>query len=120
MHSIETIRPADVEQKQKLHADSEKRLATLATIADVLAGAALSTADERDPTTALTARMEADAEVIVQLVAALETPNEAEALHRAGVRARLRLDAGTARRRPHTPPAALADRVPGSLQRQRS
>ena len=69
MHSIETIRPADVEQKQKLHADSEKRLATLATIADVLAGAALSTAAEHDPTTALTARMEADAEVIVQLVA---------------------------------------------------
>ena len=94
MHSIETIRPADVEQKQKLHADSEKRLATLATIADVLAGAALSTASERDPTTALTARMEADAEVIVQLVDALETPNEAQALHRAGVRARLRLDAG--------------------------
>ena len=94
MHSIETIRPADVERKQKLHADSEKRLATLATIADVLAGAALSTADQRDPTTALTARVEADAEVIVQLVAALETPNEAEALHRAGVRARLRLDAG--------------------------
>ena len=94
MHSIETIRPADVERKQKLHADSEKRLAILTTIADVVAGAALSTAGERDPTTALTARMEADAEVILQLVDALETPDEAEALHRASIRARLRLDAG--------------------------
>ena len=93
MHGIETIRPADVERKQKLHAASEKRLATLTTIADVVAGAALSTAGERDPTTALTARVEADAEVIVQLVDALETPDEAEALHRAGDRARLRLDA---------------------------
>ena len=45
MHSIETIRPADVERKQKLHADSEKRLTILTTIADVVAGAALSTAE---------------------------------------------------------------------------
>ena len=94
MHSIETIRPADVERKQKLHVDSEKRLAILTTITDVVAGAALSTAGERDPTTALTARVEADAEVIVGLVDALETPGEAEALHSASIRARLRLDAG--------------------------
>ena len=94
MHSIETIRPADIEQKQKLHAESEKRLAILATIADVLAGAALSTAGERDPSTALTARMEVDAEVIVQLVDAMETPDEAQALADARDRARLRLDAG--------------------------
>ena len=94
MHSIETIRPADIEQKQKLHAESEKRLAILATIADVLAGAALSTAGERDPTTALTARMEADAEAIVRLVNALEMPDEIQALAGARDRARLRLDAG--------------------------
>ena len=94
MHSIETIRPADIEQKQKLLAESEKRLAILATIADVLAGAALSTADERDPSTALTARMEVDAEVIVQLVDALETTDESPALADANDRARLRLDAG--------------------------
>ena len=94
MHSIETIRPADVEQKQTLHAESEKRLAILATIADVLAGAALSTAGERDPSTALTTRMEGDAEVIVQLVEALDTPDETQTLLRADARARLRLDAG--------------------------
>ena len=93
MHSIETIRPADVERKQKLHAASEKRLAILTTIADIVAGAALSTAGARDPTTALTVRLEADTEAIVQLVESLETPNEAEALHRARGRARLRLDA---------------------------
>ena len=94
MHSIETIRPADVEQKQKLHAESEKRLAILATIADVLAGAALNAAGERDPSTALTIRMEGDAEIIVQLVEALDTPDETEALADAHDRARLRLDAG--------------------------
>ena len=94
MHSIETIRPADIEQKQKLHAESEKRLAVLATIADVLAGAALNAAGERDPTTALTVRMEGDAEVILQLVGALETPDETQALHRADARANVRLDAG--------------------------
>ena len=94
MHSIETIRPADIEQKQKLHRDSEKRLAILATMADVLAGAALSTAGEHDPNTALTTRMEVDAEAIVQLIDAIDTPGEAEALHQAGDRARLRLDAG--------------------------
>ena len=94
MHGIETIRPADVEQKQKLHRESEKRLAILATIADVLAGAALSTAGERDPSAALIARMEGDAEVIVNLVEALDTPDETQALHRADARARVRLDAG--------------------------
>ncbi len=94
MRSIETIRPADVERKQKLYIESEKRLTILASIADVLAGAALSTAGERDPSSALTARLEADAEVVVHVVDAIETPEESEALHRADSRARLRLDAG--------------------------
>ena len=94
MHSIETIRPADVEQKQTLHSEGEKPLAILKTIADVLAGAALSTAGESDPSTALTARIETDADVIVEFVDALETPDEGEAQHRASIRAQLRLDAG--------------------------
>ena len=94
MHSIETIRPADIERKQKLHRESEKRLAILTTIADVLAGAALSTAGESDPSTALTTRIEVDAEVILHLVDALETHDEAEAMYVAGSRARMRLDAG--------------------------
>jgi hypothetical protein len=97
MHAIETIRPADVELKQKLHRESEKRLAILATIADVLTGAALSTAGERDPTAALTARMAGDAEhaeVIVRLVDDLETPRGAESLQAARNRAGARLDAG--------------------------
>ena len=94
MHSIETIRPADIERKQKLHRESETRLSILATIADVLAGAAMSTASENDPSAALTARMEIDAEVILRLVDALETPEEAEALHIARNRARKHLNAG--------------------------
>ena len=94
MHSIETIRPADVERKQKLHDASEELLAILATAADVLAGAALSTAGESDPTTVLATRMEADAAVIVRLIDALETSDEPEARDRASARARTRLNAG--------------------------
>lgn len=94
MHSIETIRPTDVEQKQKLHQGSETRLAILATIADVLAGAALSTAGENDPSAALTVRMDADAGVILQLVEALESSDETEAVREARERAHARLNAG--------------------------
>ena len=44
MHSIDTIRPADVEQKAEApRVKARQRLAILTTLADVLAGAALST-----------------------------------------------------------------------------
>lgn len=94
MHAIESIRPADVEQKQKLHQASEERLAVLAAIADVLAGVALSTAGENGSSAALTAHITADAPVIVGLVNVLESVDEAEALRVARNRARMRLDAG--------------------------
>lgn len=55
MHGIESVRPADVEQKQKLHRASEERLVLLTAIADVLAGVALSTAGESNPSAALRA-----------------------------------------------------------------
>ncbi|HEV2809780.1 MAG TPA: DNA methyltransferase [Acidimicrobiales bacterium] len=104
MHSIDTIRPADVERKHKLHRESEIRLAILAAIADVLAGAALTTAGERDPATALTARIEADAAVIVDLLQALESRDEADRLAAVHARAALRLNAG----RPDTAPPRVA------------
>ena len=94
MHGIDTISLADVERKQKLHHDSETCLTVLVAIADVLAGAALNTAGQRDPRTALTRRIEADAEVIVELVDALGTPTEAQALYRVHDRAQTRLEAG--------------------------
>lgn len=94
MHGIETIRPADVERKQKLHLESEERLTILAATADVLAGAALTTAGESSPSAALTVRLEVDAEVIVRLVESLETPDEPAALRAAQERAQSRLDAG--------------------------
>lgn len=100
MHDIETVRPADVERKLKLHHETEARLAVLGTIADVLAGAALSTAGERDPAAALSARIEADAPVIVDLVHAIETRDEAERAEAAHRRAVSRLDAS----RPHAAP----------------
>ena len=94
MHSIETIRPAHIERKQDLHHRSEQHLEALAVIADVLAGAALATAGDKDPSTALTSLLEADASVIVEAVSALGTPEQGAALDSARARARLRLDAG--------------------------
>lgn len=100
MHAIESIRPADVEQKQKLHHASEERLTILTAIADVLAGVALSTAGESNPAAALAAHIAAEAPVIVRLIDKLETPDEAEALRVTRNRARVRLNAG----RPDTTP----------------
>ena len=60
----------------------------------MLSGAALATVGDKDPDTALTGLLEADATVIVELVEALDTPKEAPALDQASSRARLRLDAG--------------------------
>ena len=94
MHSIETVGLADIERKQDLHRRSEASLSILATIADVLTGAALSTAGERDAETALTDMLEADAPVIVEFVDALDTPTEAGALNRVRQRGFMRLDAG--------------------------
>ena len=94
MYAIESIRPADVEQKEKLYQAGEERLAILAAIADVLAGVALSTAGDNNPSAALTAHIAADAPVVVGLVNKLETPDEAEALRITRNRARARLDAG--------------------------
>ena len=94
MHSIETVRPADVEQKQKLHIESEERLGILTTIADVLAGATLSTSGERDPKGRATTQIQVDAEVIVRLLDALETSDETKALREVRERARTRLDTG--------------------------
>ena len=94
MRGIETIGPADIGRKQGLNRETESCLATLETIADILTGAALKTAGERDPATALTKFLESDAAVIQQLVEALDTPAEADALSRARDRAGERLDAG--------------------------
>ncbi|MCY4424817.1 MAG: hypothetical protein OXC06_17275, partial [Acidimicrobiaceae bacterium] len=94
MHSIETIRPAHIERKQDLHQRSEQHLEALAVIADVLAGAAIATAGNRDPTTALTGLLEADAPVIVEVVSALGTPEQAAALDSARTRSHMRLNAG--------------------------
>nr|MDP9442104.1 hypothetical protein [Actinomycetota bacterium] len=94
MHTIDTIRPADVERKHKLHRESETRLEILGAVADVLAGAALTTAGERDPATALTARIEADAPLIVDLLDALESRRETAQLSAVRSHAALRLDAG--------------------------
>ena len=113
MHSIETIGLADVERKQGLHRRSEQHLTLLAASADVLAGAALATAGDADPDTALTRLLEADAAAIVGLVEALDTPQQATALDAARSRARLRLDAGrpdsAPRRRPLHWPIAFPE-----------
>ena len=94
MHSIETVGPADIERKQDLHRQSESYLSILATIADILTGAALNTVGEGDPETALTDLLEADTPVIVELVDALDTPAEPDAQDRARRRGFMRLETG--------------------------
>ena len=71
---------------------------------------------ERDPRTALTDLLEADAPVIVELVAALDTPAEADALDRVRRRSFMRLDAGRPEGAPLAGSVALADCVPRGLQ----
>ncbi|MDE0351656.1 MAG: restriction endonuclease [bacterium] len=100
MHSIETIGPADVERKQKLHYDSEGRLSTLVAIADVLTGAALNAAGENDPKKAMTRRIEGDAGVIVEFVGALGTSAENQALRRVHDRAQASMEHGRPDRAP--------------------
>lgn len=94
VRSIDSRSPYDIERKQKAHAESEARLALLGAVADVVAGAAISTAGDRDPVTALTRRVDADTAVISALVEAFGTRDETAALDAARSRARVRLDAG--------------------------
>ena len=94
LHSIDTATMVDIERKQRLHDQGEVSLTALAAISDVIAGAALCTAGERDPTAALTSLMEVEAPIIVELVEALDTPEQAEALQRARDRACMRIDVG--------------------------
>ena len=94
MRRIESIRTSDIERKQDLHRRTETSLQILSTVADILSGAALVTAENTNPKKALTAQIETDAGAIVQLVEALDTPAQAETISRAQGRARLRLDAG--------------------------
>lgn len=94
MHNIDTIGPADVERKQKLHYASEGCLSALVAIANVLTGAALNAAGEADPKKAMTRRLESDAGVIVELVAALGTPAETQAVRRVHDRAQASMEHG--------------------------
>lgn len=94
MAGIESNRPSDIERKQDLHRRGEATLAILSTVADILSGGALVTAHNRDPKKALTAQIETDAEVVVQLIEDLGTPEQANAVIRAQGRARMRLEAG--------------------------
>ena len=94
MHDIETISPADIERKQDLHRRSQEHLLILEAIADVLTGVTLNTAGEKDPVTMLTRRLEADAPTIVELIAALHTPQQEATLRQVRKRARGKLNIG--------------------------
>lgn len=91
---INTKSPADIETKEQLYDNSEHNLELLGAIADVMAGAALITAGDRDSSSALTTALDSDLDVVGRLVGAIGTPSESVALEAAQSRARLRLDAG--------------------------
>jgi hypothetical protein len=94
MSEIRTVRPADVERKLELHTLGESRLAILSLVADVLAGAALSTASVNGGNKAQSERVSLDADVIVPLLRSLDSPDFDVKAADAARRASLRLDAG--------------------------
>lgn len=100
VRAIDSQSPADIEHKQALNFRSEQKLLSLTAIADLVTGAALATAGERNAADALTARLDVDLHLIGDLVDAAGTPSERDALEAAVRRGRLRLDAG---RPPHSP-----------------
>ena len=113
----------DIDRKAELNRSSEQKLAVLGAIADLLSGAALTTAGESDPSRRLTEVSDTDLDIIGELLTALVTANEANVLERMHQRAQQRLDrakpVATPSRRPlHYPIAfpeafARADRQVG-------
>lgn len=94
MRGIDSTSPVEIERKQLLNRRSEEKLTVLSAIADVVAGAAMLTAGDRNPTEALTTMLGADLDCIGLLVGMAGSAHEAEALQNARQRARQRLDAG--------------------------
>jgi hypothetical protein len=94
MSAIESLGTVDIERKRLLHRQSEEILTVLSAIADVVAGAAISTAGEGNPAYALTELLGADLECVGSLVDTAGSAHEADSLENARRRARQRLDAG--------------------------
>ena len=83
---------ANVDRKAELNRSSEKKLAVLTTIADLLSGAALATAEEINPSRRLIEMSDTDLDIIGGLLTALGTADEASALTSTCQRAQQRLD----------------------------
>ena len=94
----------DIDRKAELNRTSEQKLAVLGAIADLLSGAALATAGDRDSSRRLTEVSDTDLDFIGELLVAVDTAGEANLLERVHQRARQRLDANK--------PAAAPSRRP--------
>ncbi len=84
----------DLDRKASQHIRSEQLLHSLARVADLVAGAALASAQEPNPSAALNQVIEADLPVLQDVLIALDTAEEPTALAAAEQRATKRLDAG--------------------------
>lgn len=82
----------DIDRKTELNQRSEQKLAVLGAIADLLSGAALTTAEESDPIRRLTETSDTDLDIIGELLTVLNTPGEANGLERVHQRAQRRLN----------------------------
>ena len=80
MRSIDTVAPPTSNTNKSSTNEAKHALEALTAIADTLTAAALATAGDKDPAAALTRRLEADTGAIVELVDALDTPDQHHAL----------------------------------------
>ena len=104
---------SDLDRKSQQHSRSKQLLQSLEAVADLVIGAALTTAQDRNKSDALNQIIEADLSVLQDLLTALDTPEEHTALTAACRRAMTRLDAerpeGAPDRRPLHWPIAFPE-----------
>ncbi len=91
---------ADIDRKAALLRRADDLIPAIRAAADLVSGAAINTAEERNPGPALTDRLAADLGLLGDLLDAMGTEHQREALDAVQVRAQQRLNAG----RPETAP----------------
>ncbi len=94
----------DLDRKASQHVQSEQLLQSLARVADLVASAALASAQEPNPSAALNQVLEADLPMLQDVITALGTAEESTALVAAQQRSATRLDAGCPKDAPERRP----------------
>ena len=94
----------DLDRKVDQHARSERLLLSLGAAADLVAGAALASSQDRKPSDSMNQLVEADIPVLRNLLEAIDTPKEDAAIDSIRQRAKLRFNAGQQEEAPSRQP----------------